>query len=82
MKISSNRFAHVGLVDSDFDCIEAAELAIAADHLLIDSLRSKCIELIRSTVTVDKVWTVMDMLLKYGLTDVAVSCREVYIVLH
>lgn len=69
-------FAHVGQVISSCDCIEAAELAIAADHFLIDSLKPICTELICSTVTVDKVW-ILNLLHKFGLSDIASGCHSV-----
>lgn len=75
-----HRYAHVGLVVSTCDCLEAAELAVAADHLLIGSMQPICMELIRSTLTVDKVWTVLDLLHKFNLTRVATSCQKVFLI--
>lgn len=81
IKYSFFRHAHVGQVVSECNCIEATELAIAADHLLIDSLKPECFELISLQVTRNTVWTVLDTFFKFGLTDMASSCHEVIICL-
>lgn len=71
------RFAHVGQVISPCSCLEVAELAVAADQYLIYSLKPVCADLIRSKVTVENVWSILDLLCKFDLTDVASGCHNV-----
>jgi hypothetical protein len=56
---------------------EAIDLAIAADVLLMDSLKKYCKHIIESKVTETTLWTVLDKLLKFNLHDVAEACMPV-----
>ena len=69
------RFAHLGVVreplvrDDD-----AVELAIAADHFLIDSMKDVCISAVRSMVTEGNIWSFLERLSDVKLFDVAAAC--------
>jgi len=50
---------------------DAVELAIAADHFLIDSMKDVCISAIRSMVTEENFWSFLARLSVVKLFDVA-----------
>jgi hypothetical protein len=75
-----NRFAHLGVVRGPLGKDDdAVELAIAADHLLIDSMKDVCIDAVRSMVTEENIWSCMERLSVVKLFDPAVGCHEVKI---
>ena len=56
---------------------DAVQLAIAADHLRMDSMKSVCIKLISSTVTEENIWSFLEQLLVVKLFDMAIGCYQV-----
>jgi len=66
------RYVHCSkLVTEDVTCEEAADLAVAADFFLIDSLKRECKEIIREDISADVVWPVLNKLLKANLSEIA-----------
>jgi hypothetical protein len=55
------------------------ELAIAADHFLIDSLKDVCIDAIRSVVTEENVWKIVEQLSFVNLFDLTGGCYQVIV---
>ncbi|XP_059486859.1 uncharacterized protein LOC132203243 [Neocloeon triangulifer] len=72
-------FLHLTELVSQVECTDAVEVAIAADHFLIEPLKLHCFELISARVSVDNVWSVLNRVLEFNLTDVASACNEVLI---
>ncbi|XP_065347021.1 uncharacterized protein LOC135944164 [Cloeon dipterum] len=70
-------FLHLTEFNSNVDCMDVVELAIAADHLLIETLKSHCKALIESKVTVENIWPVLNRVLEFGMEDVAQACNQV-----
>jgi hypothetical protein len=60
-------------------CTELADLAVAADQFLVDTLTTYCSSELRKKLTTDDVWPVLDRVLKVGLGEVAKSCITVII---
>jgi len=75
--IYSFRFIHLTEFITPVSCEDAVNLVIAADQLLVDSLRQYCKLIIKEKVTEENVWTVLDKLLSFNLTDVAEACNSV-----
>lgn len=72
-----HRFSHLNELLSHINLDEAIDLAIAADVLLMDSMKKYCKLIIEAKVTDLTVWTVLDKLLKFNLHDVAEACVPV-----
>jgi hypothetical protein len=56
---------------------DAVQLAIAADHFLIDSMKDVCIDAVRSMVTEENVWSFFEQLSVVKLFDVVAACHQV-----
>jgi hypothetical protein len=72
----------LGKLISPLTCIELADLAVAADHFLFGSLLNHCSSELKTKMTSDDVWPVLDRVLKVGLDNVAESCVKVLKAFH
>jgi hypothetical protein len=63
-------------------CAELADLAVAADHFLVDSLTKYCKHELECKLTSACVWPVLNTVLKVDLKSVAESCTIVRILFH
>lgn len=72
------RFVHLTELITPVSCEDAVSLAIAADQLLIDSLRQYSISLIQEKINPSNIWPSLDRILAFNLDDVAFACSSVY----
>jgi hypothetical protein len=56
---------------------EAINIAVAADVMLMDSLKRYCKYILKKSVTEATIWHVLDKLLQFNLQDVAEACVPV-----
>jgi hypothetical protein len=59
---------------SPLSCTELADLAVAADHFLVGTLINYCTSELKSKISTEDVWSVLDRVLEVGLSEVAKSC--------
>jgi hypothetical protein len=73
------RFVHFDQVVSEAFCENIADLAVAADYFGVDTLKPYCDQLISENITVEDIWTVLNIALKASnnLESIAESCKQV-----
>jgi hypothetical protein len=72
------RYVHLGKLVTPLSCEDLADLAVAADHFLVGTLKHYCSSELKKKMTTDDVWPVLDRVLKVGLDNVVESCAKVF----
>jgi hypothetical protein len=67
----------LGKLLTPISCTQLAELVVAADHFLVDTLTDFCCIELRKLMSFKAVWPVLDETLKVGLDAVTDLCVEV-----